>query len=800
MVEWFEPRQLLRTAWEALISATLGRHADRRSIEAANKLPRFFDFSGELSVAPLDKYPLDCEEYPLAQLVSPEDKDIWIDYVSDLGDGFHSTYAVAYLLAQEHLNVEGTEESLRRGHILIFGGDEVYPTADRREYKRRLEQPYIWAWEAQEKPQPTPFLFALPGNHDWYDSLSSFLEFFGDYEKQSFANGYWRVPQNRSYFALKLPKQWWVLGIDFQLQSDLDYWQIKYFEKVVQYMQPGDRIILCCAEPFWVYEEMGLRQVEKNSNLKRLLELLEVPKQYVKDVEKEDRKPDKRIVALLAGDLHHYFRVFYPNGEEVGKKDKMSQKEAEAKPREGVLKITSGGGGAFLHPTHGGLARAFAGRETHCYPSRWRSRCIGLLNLLFPFYNFSFCLMIGVLYAVLGSAFLLAQRTAPLIDHANGMAQWGSKIILTIGQQLHWSVITLLLVLGFYFLTSPSRWRTRCVNHWKDKAAIYQNPSVRVLYVLIALGGFAYLLSESQTAELTAKGVLGWLCRLLVITSSSPLLLLLVVLTLGGFYFITFSEPMTRGFGWAAGGMHGLCHLVAAFSLAHIFEPFSLQSIAHWETSRRAFFPLIALQSLPTSFSRVLLLSLLGSLIGPLLVGIYLGLSLNACGQHSTAAFSSLKIQRWKNFLRLKINLQTGDLTIYPIGINQVPRHWESQAKIQPQAKIRAEMTAKETAALTPEELNEQEIKIHDESKSQPFLPEIPKKSTPGSSLNLDNTDLNKRHYKPQHSDDLQCELIEGPILLALNKDKKNGSVFVTLQPTKATDGGSPTVKEGVGS
>ena len=55
-----------------------------------------------------------------------KNEELWIDYVSDLGDGFNSTYTVAHLLAQPEVDVNG--DKLKRGNILVMGGDAVYPT------------------------------------------------------------------------------------------------------------------------------------------------------------------------------------------------------------------------------------------------------------------------------------------------------------------------------------------------------------------------------------------------------------------------------------------------------------------------------------------------------------------------------------------------------------------------------------------------------------------------------------------------------------------------------------------------
>src|SRR5262245_43704951 len=70
-----------------------------------------------------------------------------------------------------------------------------------------------------------------------------------------------------------------------------------------------------------------------------------------------------------------------------------------------------------------------------------------------------------------------------------------------------------------------------------------------------------------------------------------------------------------------------------------------------------------------------LTITLLGFVAGLFIMAFYLWFSLNVLGRHSNEAFSSLQIEDWKNFLRMKIDSQ-GVLTIYPIGIDRVPRAW----------------------------------------------------------------------------------------------------------------------------
>lgn len=41
------------------------------------------------------------------------------------------------------------------------------------------------------------------------------------------------MPQQKSYFALQLPKGWWVFGLDLALHGDIDVYQFKFFSELV---------------------------------------------------------------------------------------------------------------------------------------------------------------------------------------------------------------------------------------------------------------------------------------------------------------------------------------------------------------------------------------------------------------------------------------------------------------------------------------------------------------------------------------------------------------------------------------
>ncbi|HEY6213303.1 MAG TPA: hypothetical protein VIW45_13520, partial [Vicinamibacterales bacterium] len=77
MVGWYDPGQLVRTGIAVAISTIFGRESDFRALEAFTK--------------PQDPF-FHCD---------PGDpgEPAWVDYVGDTGDGWNSTYTVAYWLA-----------------------------------------------------------------------------------------------------------------------------------------------------------------------------------------------------------------------------------------------------------------------------------------------------------------------------------------------------------------------------------------------------------------------------------------------------------------------------------------------------------------------------------------------------------------------------------------------------------------------------------------------------------------------------------------------------------------------------
>ncbi len=152
---------------------------------------------------------------------------------------------------QDTLRVDGYDGELPRGKLLVLGGDEVYPRASTKAYDDRTVGPYR---SAMPRATPQPLMLALPGNHDWYDGLTSFLRLF----TQDRMIGGWRTEQKRSYFTVQLPHRWWLVGLDSQLDSYFDDPQLKYFEETLTaHLQPGDSVIVCAATPAWLKASSG---------------------------------------------------------------------------------------------------------------------------------------------------------------------------------------------------------------------------------------------------------------------------------------------------------------------------------------------------------------------------------------------------------------------------------------------------------------------------------------------------------------------------------------------------------------
>ncbi len=372
MVGWYDPGQLAQTGYEVIVSAMFGKHADKRIIQAISETgsgkPRLFH-----------------------EITGFDDQEFWFDYVSDVADGFDPTYTVAYHITRPHLRVATRDTKLegeitKRGNLIVFGGDEVYPTASPDAYNERLKDPYNTAFPTPaparraKATEPAPLAFAIPGNHDWYDSLAGFMNLFC--RGKHFCG--WQTQQTRSYFAVKLPRGWWLFGTDMQLSSSLDDPQMDFFRKIVaEHMGPDDRIILCNAEPYWITDKMYRNDPNYNNRNMGFF---------------EGHVLDHRVAINVGGDRHYYRRH-----EEISNNGKPITATSK------IQKFVAGGGGAFLHPTHredvDEVGRDHVYELKASFPDQKTSFWLTFWNLIFPVFNLKFGFVTAILYTLTAQAF-----------------------------------------------------------------------------------------------------------------------------------------------------------------------------------------------------------------------------------------------------------------------------------------------------------------------------------------------------------------------------------------------------------
>lgn len=397
MVDWLSPSQLAATGLKAAVSATFGAYADQREVQAAlAPISADLDYDGDYAA----------EESPAGERAEPAgEDDFWFDFAADLGDGFDPTYAVAYLLSRPELEVAGAGRALARGRFLVLGGDQVYPTASHDEYEHRFIGPYRAAFPWRTEGQRPADLFLIPGNHDWYDGLTSFTRLF----TQGRWVGGWKTRQRRSYFALRLPRGWWLWGTDIQLGTGIDLPQANYFRRIAERMEreaeqrgAPARLILCSAQPTWVYGGPAPRRsVFPGCRLKVDPDAFRALAWFERAV---IAPRGIRLEVTLSGDLHHYARY------------ERADAGVEDEPAGPEQRITSGGGGAYLYPTHHMPAELalpvdpygrpeYRARYTRqeTFPRAGHSRRLGRWSwLALPVRNWRFALLLSAVYLFFG--------------------------------------------------------------------------------------------------------------------------------------------------------------------------------------------------------------------------------------------------------------------------------------------------------------------------------------------------------------------------------------------------------------
>lgn len=533
-VDWLDPLLLVKTGIATVISSIFGNYTDKREIQVALNH--------------------DCDERDYSA-----EEELWFDYVADTGDGFDATYTMAYTLAQKELQIEGLEQPLPRGSFLLMGGDQVYPKASRAEYRNRLQGPYQAALPYVKEGEPQPHLYAIPGNHDWYDGLTSFLRIF----RKQHNIGDWLTQQSRSYFAIRLPHNWWIWAVDIALDSYIDTPQIEYFKKMAQKMGENDRVILCSAEPSWIHKAAGKEAPWKNLD-------------YIAQIATDK---GARVSINLAGDLHHF--ALYVDKDEQGSSDGYER-----------VKITSGGGGAFLHPTQAipkkiSLLESDNERnyvQDRVYPTTSCSKKLVWRNWCLPFKRIAMSFFIGVFYLTY---------------------IWLFGII----DAFHHDILVTNKITSYSEMIS---------HYWNVQL---KSPGLLMVNVALVIGLFFYCeyrLAPVRIRDRVLKGIVAFL--------------------------------------------HAALHILAILSVYTLISHIIIEVNNVWD-----------------SIAKLICIAVVGILSGGILGGwvlaIYLIASNRLFGFNYMTAYSSMPVEDYKHFLRIKV--QKDALFIYPVVVDKVARKWQ---------------------------------------------------------------------------------------------------------------------------
>lgn len=337
-VSWLLGRDLLTYMKSISLYSSNGNELDHRDWMPASVI----DLSAELE--------------PRASQ-SPESEAFWFDYLADSGDGQMAMYSLAYLLLGDlfregkDLSLGASEgaERLCRGRFLFTGGDTAYHVADRATVAERFAAPFDWALADREREGTLAvdgrprYLFAIPGNHDYYDALLGFNHLIrangSEFDTRPLVADFERK-QDASYAVMKLPFGWWFWGLDTQ-NGRIDWRQKRFVLDLCAKTRPK-RLIVATPEPTTVFERVNRQATAPFAALG-----LERP--FLDD----GHVPEPDSIHLdIAGDVHHYARHDVPDVPNYAS-------------------VVSGGGGAFLHPTHTRLASRATASDTASPGRSW---------------------------------------------------------------------------------------------------------------------------------------------------------------------------------------------------------------------------------------------------------------------------------------------------------------------------------------------------------------------------------------------------------------------------------------------
>ena len=256
------------------------------------------------------------------------------DYVTECGDSFASSYAMAYVIATQPVKI-GRSQLVPPGRMLVLGANNPHPRQSLGQYEQNLITPYARAYGAQAKTHRA--LFGVPGYHRSAAAIHHFGELFCGARSRAargvgLSFGGWDTHQHHNFFAVPLPHKWWIWGADIRYGQPLESDQFNYFSLVSEQMTSDDRIIICGPQENWL--SCDFDDWTEQANFQKILAIAE--------------SSGARVVALITGGRREYAH------------STVQDKSVE------VFEI--GGGRSFVYPSHLEPRRAFL---------RWDASTVG---------------------------------------------------------------------------------------------------------------------------------------------------------------------------------------------------------------------------------------------------------------------------------------------------------------------------------------------------------------------------------------------------------------------------------------
>lgn len=636
MVPWYSgtSADLFKTAFDLLVSVTVfvGRFDMRMMQASMNKA---------------------CDGVPHGDILYDhfsEKEDLWFDFMADTGDGGNSSYTVARLLAQPsiRLNTKDSFRVLPRGDLLLIGGDLAYPNPSAFTYERRLFCPFEYALQpppwyrvehiAVNKPEVPcglselkqyegPQCFVIPGNHDWFDGLHTFMRYICH---KSWLGG-WFMPQKKSYFALQLPKRWWVFGLDLALHADIDVYQFNFFVELIKdKVGENDSVIIMTHEPNWLLDWYW--NDVSGKNVSHLI------CDYLKG----------RCKLRMAGDLHHYMR---------------HSSVSSDKPVYVQHLLVNGCGGAFLHPTHvfSNFNELYGAsyKSEAAYPSFEDSSRIALGNILkFRKKNWQFDFIGGIIYFVL----VFSMFPQCKLDHILQDDSFSGHLRSFFSTM--WDAFMYMLEHSYVSLAGAMLLLMAAIIFVPPKLSRKKRVIIGILHVS------AHLAAALVLMLLLELGVETCIRHRLLATSGYH--------TLYQWYRTVESEHFPDPTGLRARieqwtfGLYPACikYLMSAFDVPEVM------AVTRSNICKKGVLSLSRGGAAIYYASVFLYFWVFSTPVVSLVFGSYLYICINWLHIHFDEAFSSLRIANYKSFTRFHIN-RDGDLEVFTLAVDKVPKEWK---------------------------------------------------------------------------------------------------------------------------